>query len=80
MDDVEQTLKDMILTIKQERADIKVDSEMLKERKDKLKLLIEEFLNQSLIELTKDETEWVTADVKESMEDLRRKGVKFLDD
>lgn len=73
MTENEHNLKDMILTIKQERQDIKIDSEMLKERKDKLKLLIEEFLNQALVEFSKEETEWVTADVKESIDELRKK-------
>ena len=50
MTENECNLKDMILRIKQEREDIKVDSDKLKERVEKLKELEDKFSSLSLKE------------------------------
>lgn len=53
MTESEAKLKDMILTIKQERLDIKMDQDVLKERKDRLKIVEEDFMSLALQEFSK---------------------------
>lgn len=48
-------LKEMILTIKQERKEIKADQDILKDKKDRLKELEDEFMSLALQEFTKSD-------------------------
>lgn len=53
MNENEKKLKDMILSIVQGRKDVKAEQDVVKEMREKLKEIEDEFISLALIEFTK---------------------------